>query len=231
MKFKLPVRTRKAIESGRFVNKIKVPRDYIASDAPDRPGDVVSTLDFENNDDYKNITAFAIDPAYFLNIVKIKNTDGTCRVSNTCPCSQEDEDETNGLYVCTSCGVIKGPVYVAAHAWHGTHTIIHKQTYDFLKYLDKHMQKMSGKVPHDAIRKIRAVFPRIFNTFFKIAPLRKNFMSYGFVMRKLMDIMKLPYDDRLIPTIKTGSRVRLCESYWTLILTRINLTGLVPWIE
>lgn len=115
---------------------------------------------------------------------------------------------------------------VAAHAWHGTHTIIRQQTYDYLKYLDRHVQKLNGKIPHACMRKIRAVFPSLYRTFFKVAPKRKNFMSYGFVLRKLLGMMRVTYDQALVPTIKTKSKIKACECYWAEILARVDLSGL-----
>lgn len=130
------------------------------------------------------------------------------------------------MYVCTRCGLVKDAVQVMAHAWHGTHTIVRKQTYDYLKYLDKHIQKLNGHVPHWSVRKIRSVFPSLHRAFFKVAPNRSNFMAYGFVIRKLLDLMYVTYDPRLIPMVKTKSKVKACNQYWDQMTKLVDLSKL-----
>jgi len=161
-------------------------------------------------------------------LAKVKRIRPVVRETSPGGCSCEGDTDTvkDGQYVCTVCGTVKDPVMVAPPVWSGTHTIIRRQAYDYLKYLDRHMTKLNGNVPHRAVEKIRAVFPVLYKGFFKVAPNRKNFMSYGFVLRKLLDAMCVTYSPGLIPTIKTKSRVRACESYWSQILAIVNLSGL-----
>lgn len=88
------------------------------------------------------------------------------------------------------------------------------------------MKILSGKIPYVYMRKIRAVFPTLYKTFFEIAPKRHNFMSYGFVLRKLLDVMGVDYSTYDIPTVKTPSKVRQCEAFWKQLVSRVDLKGL-----
>ena len=220
MKFKLPVRTRRALERG------SLPR-------PRGPAGCIGGLDHTpllgwgaDPDGPVWPTPAPLDCAAVLAQIR-RDTDGPrTDADGACACGTGTEVVKDGQYVCTKCGIVKDPVCVAAHAWHGTHTIIRQQTYDYLKYLDKHTLKLCGKIPYHCVRKIRAVFPVLYRAFFKVAPKRKNFMSYGFVLRKLLDLMRVPYDHALVPTIKTKSKVKACEGYWDEMLGLVDMSGL-----
>lgn len=146
--------------------------------------------------------------------------------TDTCTCADQDQVEKDGCYVCTSCGTITGNVYEVAQAWHGTHTIKTKQCYDFLKYTERKLDCIRGKIPHIYAVKIRAVFPPIYKAFFKIAPERHNFMSYGFVIQKLLDLMQIECPKIKIKPLKTPSKKACHERWWSLILERVDLKGL-----
>ena len=213
MIYKLPIRTQRHLSRRR--------------DVP-----IYSNFKLCTSEDFEETVAAydpSVDPFAIFKTLRVSKPDPPIPVreySPECPCTSDMEVEKDGLYVCTQCGLVKDPVYVAPCEWHGTHTITHKQYYDPLKYLDKHMRRLAGRVPHDCTRQIRALFPKIFKTFFEVAPLRKNFMSYGFVLRKLLDMMRLPYDDNTVPTIKTPCKVKLCEGYWTMIIHVVNFDSI-----
>ncbi len=213
MIYKLPVRTQRHISKRRN----------------DPLYDNFKLCTFEDFEETISAYDPSVDPFAIFKTLRVFKPDTPMpkhEVSPECPCTSDLEVINDGMYVCTRCGLIKDPVYVAPCEWHGTHTIIQKQYYDPLKYLDKHMRKLVGHVPHNCTRQIRALFPKIFKTFFEVAPARKNFMSYGFVLRKLLDMMHLPYDDKTVPTIKTPCKVKLCEGYWTLIIHAVNFDSI-----
>lgn len=134
--------------------------------------------------------------------------------------------ERDGSTVCTLCGYSRGNVYQEPPVWHGTHTIVRKSVYDFRKHAERHLQRLNGTVDGRDIEKVRAVFPVLHEAFFKVAPHRKNFMSYGFVIRKLLRLLDVDTSKLDISSLKTPSKIRDCETYWKGIVARVDLRGI-----
>ena len=212
MIYKLPVRTQRRLQHlknaaiyVRDLPNVNVPETYVETPP--------STED-------------CYDPYLVYKTLRAKSLFDVHIPNGECTCGKIHEVEDQGIYVCTICGITKDPVYVAQNAWNGTHTIFTKQYYDPCKYLDKHLQKCTTTVPHRYLRRIRAIFPQIFRIFFVLVPKRKNFMSYGFVIRKLLDFMGQEYSDITVPTIKTACKIKQCEDYWKLMLGTIDFSHL-----
>lgn len=240
MKYKLPVRTQRAIlkiKSGRaaclqrpntavlyasqrdlFLKSISEHKDSVPVPVPndwtnDRPGKLPVHQNTGN--------------VFSESLVDMSSEDYEGISHVTCSCgTSADLIESEGQYVCTSCGLVSGNIYDMVATWHGTHVITKKQVYDYNKHMERHLKPLFGKIEHVYIRKVQAVFPVAYKAFFKIAPNRKNFMSYGFVIRKLLQMMCCDVRKLNIPTVKTPSKVRDCERYWSGMLEIMDLTGL-----
>lgn len=132
----------------------------------------------------------------------------------------------DGMYVCTCCGIVRGNIYAEPPFWYGTHTIHKKATYDFRKHVDTHLAKLAGQVHEEILVKIRAVFPSIYEAFFKVAKNRKNFMSYGFVISKLLGVMNVPTKGLNLTVVKTPSKIKECEAHWRALLCLVDIGGL-----
>lgn len=215
MKYKLPSSTRRKLDAVRSESRVII-RDIPMYTAPEASFETPPSIE-DYHDPYKIFLYLRNKKPYHVPSTTVE-----------CTCSKEYEYDKDGVFVCTLCGLCKDPVYDAPNSWDGTHTVLHKQFYDPCKYLDKHLQKCVSHVPHTTLRKIRAIFPKIFRTFFILVPHRKNFMSYGFVIRKLLDIMKVTYTDATVPTIKTACKIRQCQQWWDTIEASVDLYNLVP---
>eukprot|EP00951_Prasinocladus_malaysianus_P017725 scaffold140188_cov33-Prasinocladus_malaysianus.AAC.5 len=107
---------------------------------------------------------------------------GFSKAKHGCGCGRDFEIESDGFFVCTSCGVLAGPVYKAVPEWHKTSTVVRKTCYNPLSHVNTHLAPLLKDVSSYHAEKIKAVFPQLYKAFFVIAPTRKNFMSYGFVI-------------------------------------------------
>ena len=221
MKYKLPVRTQ------RLLNIYDPNKPAVAAERNaglDFTRDLTTAQQIlEGNKKVYNVYRCALDiNPLVTGVYSVKKPS-----PEPCSCDKDQEIERDGCYVCCVCGEVKGPVYITAQAWHGTSTIVRAQKYDFMKYADNtYLRKLLSKIPYIYTIKIKAVLPKLYETFFKVAPGRKNFMSYGFVLRKLLEMMGVDHTCYGVPTVKTPSKVRACEAYWKAMLARVDLKGL-----
>ena len=96
--------------------------------------------------------------------------------------------------------------------------------YDFKTHLDRHMKPLvKADVPGHVLQRVRGVFPHVYRTFFRLYPKRKNFLSYGFVLRKLLARDDCERYCHLLPTVKTPSKVAEAEAAWERIKGHIVL--------
>ena len=131
--------------------------------------------------------------------------------------------EIDGFETCPACGKVGRPVYAPVPSWHGTCTRSPSKPYNSSTHMNANLSKIKDKISHYHLEKVLAVFPLIFKTFFKIAPKRKNFMSYGFVINKLLLEMGVDTSDMGISMVKTKQKIKENEAYWGLIRSRVYL--------
>lgn len=115
------------------------------------------------------------------------------------------------------------PIYEAMPAWHGLNTRGTRQRYDPKTHMNAQINPILKYIDAEYAEKIRAVFPLLFRTFFKVVPERKNFMSYGFVIMKLLHMMGLSTSGIPIKMVKTKSKLKQAELYWTRMLSQVTL--------
>lgn len=218
-KYKLPVRTQRMLDAG----KRPVPRQL--SDFP-------FMCRQTNGTEARQATSPELclglaqhsdeDSRIFADSAKTVCVDG----ESWCCAVPDFQTVKDGMHVCVLCGLTRGNVYVEPPVWHGTHTITIKAKYDFTKHVDRHLSRISAAVRCDDLDRVRAVFPKIYDAFFQVAKHRKNFMSYGFVISKILIMMGIDTKGLDISTVKTPCKIRDCERFWKMVVERVDLSGI-----
>lgn len=145
-------------------------------------------------------------------------------VDGSCACDRKHECDVAGVITCRQCAAQKCTVYVeppynTAKARYTPKT----HRYNFKNHLEKHMAPILLHVDHGQLCKMRNLFQRAYRVFFRLYPKRKNFMSYGFTLRKILIRFGLGSLQYSLPTVKTPSKVRECEEAWRRIIERLGV--------
>lgn len=203
-KYRLPVRTQRALDERRTMGK--PPKELTPLKTPP-----ITRMPhrYSKRDIYGTTT-----PAYLAaRNFKIE----------LCDCGSENTSYEDGYEVCMSCALVGGSVKAAPPVWHGTHSIIKKHFYDPSNYMKVRLKRLSKGVPGHAMRKLEAVFPTIYRAFFKCVPHRKNFMDYGFVIKRLLELQGLDPERFNIKSVVTPSKIRDCQMYWKLVMCKVDI--------
>ena len=117
------------------------------------------------------------------------------------------------------CGLVKGSELVAERVFTAeeAHTYV-VQRYDYMTHLDARTKCIKNKVPYDVYLRVLRTFPYVYQSFFKVAKGRKNFMSYPYVIRKLLEVARIDASTLGLKMIKTPCKVREAERFWKGIL-------------
>lgn len=148
---------------------------------------------------------------------------GSTPLGRECECDRAFEFQIDGCYLCSNCGQVQGSYYEDMPSWHGLSTRGPSTCYDCRTHLANHLAPVTKYIDAWAIEKIKATFPLIYRTFFKIAPTRKNFCSYGFVIKKMLEMMGVPCEHIPLKIVKTKQKLRENENYWTAINESIKI--------
>lgn len=127
--------------------------------------------------------------------------------------------------VCDSCGLCYPEPYVENYAKEqDLRYTPNKNRYDFKTHLHRHLQPLvKAGAPGHVINRIRGLFPAVYRTYFRIHPKRKNFTSYGFILRNLCVREGLTQYSHVFPTLKTPSKLKEAEETWSKIRERLAL--------
>lgn len=143
-----------------------------------------------------------------------------------CPECKDGGDviECGGELICTQCALVLGSHFSTElpPKWYGTHTIIYKAQFKPENHMEKAMRPLLGKVKHEHYSAMKAVFGRIYKSFFKMVKGRRYFMSYAWCVRQLL--LGYGYDpDKLgYFKLKTPSRQKQHTEFWKLIVSDIG---------
>lgn len=139
---------------------------------------------------------------------------GFKRVESVCEHQSEHRLVSKGTVICTLCATVLCTTYEEAPYRSATARYtpnIHR--YDYKTHLHRHLSSVKG-VPNDSMCRVRATFARMYRVFFKLFPKRKNFMSYGFVLRKIMEAQGLSQYTSTLSVVKTPCKIKECEHAW-----------------
>lgn len=200
MKYRLPVRTQRALANGPLKPRI-----------------------------YANSVPIEAAPTSLPHPYSNRCVYGTARLAATwtgsldkCRCAAQI-DEEDGFELCRVCGWVGGSTHVAPPVWHGTHTIIMRHTYDPSNYMKLRLKKVGSKVPRHCMDVIMRVYPSIYDAFKRHCKGRKNMICYGFVITKLIEKMGYDPSGCDIKMVKTSSKVKENARLWDIIMRNCPL--------
>ena len=126
---------------------------------------------------------------------------------------------SDGFEVCTGCGLCVRPVFEedCCVIPDRQHTQI-MQRYDYMTHLEARLSTVKKEIAFAVYNRIIKVFPYVYQSFFIIARGRKNFMSYPYVIGKLIEAAGVDISQLKLKAIKTPCKVREAEYYWAKIL-------------
>ena len=139
-------------------------------------------------------------------------------------CDCQDIINDDGMSVCLSCGIVQG--YNIASEYVDFYENIHRFKRKSVYHREYHInntimdieQKYNIKISYHNKRKIERVFVEIGKIIDQVNNNRKRMISINFILRKLLKMMNLPFDN--IPISKSKRTVASYEKYWndTLLL-------------
>ena len=126
---------------------------------------------------------------------------------------------SDGFEVCTGCGLCTRPVFEtdAMIIPDKTHTHV-MQRYDYMTHLEARIRPIKKQIPFAVYNRIIKVFPYVYQSFFRIAKGRKNFMSYPYVLGKLIKEAGIDDTKLQLKKIKTPCKIADAEFYWSRIM-------------
>jgi hypothetical protein len=101
-------------------------------------------------------------------------------------------------------------------------------TYNFKNHVQRYLRPIRPYISREMNAIIETLFPDILNAFFAIAPRRKNFISYAYVIGLILreygyDTAGIP-----IPVLKTPSKIREACEFWAQIKLKIGFRVVSP---
>jgi hypothetical protein len=142
-------------------------------------------------------------------------------------CGWYERVYSGGLLTCTSCGVQDPSTreFVHPDSWESGAEPKPASTYNFKNHVQKYLKPIRSRVPPVFIANIEAIFPDILNAFFSIAPHRKNFISYAYIIGQILREYGFDTEDLPIPTLKTPSKIREAAEFWYEIKKKIGFNS------
>ena len=133
-------------------------------------------------------------------------------------CCDNQDIITDGMRVCRSCGVVQGYNYVKEYVdfYKNRHRFIRKSVYHreyhvnnvLLDFEEKYNIKISNCQKH----KIDAIYVEIGNVLNEVNGTRKRMISVNFIMRKIFNMMGIPY--KKIQISKSKKTLAFYNQYW-----------------
>lgn len=146
-----------------------------------------------------------------------------------CRCKENIQTEysNKGIFetVCSTCGLCFPETYIESYARESdARCIPNKNRYDFKTHLHRHLQPLvKAGAPGHVVKRLQGLFPAIYRAYFRIHPKRKNFTSYGFILRNLLVREGMTQYCHVFPTLKTPSKLEEAQETWAKIRERLGL--------
>jgi hypothetical protein len=139
-------------------------------------------------------------------------------------CGWHERVYSGGLLTCTSCGLQDPSTtqFVQPESWESGAEPKAASTYNFKNHVQKYLKPIRLYVSSILIDTIEDIFPDILNAFFALAPHRKNFISYAYVIGLILRDYGVNTDGLPIPVLKTPSKVREACDFWFEIKRKIG---------
>ena len=147
------------------------------------------------------------------------------KVAESC-CSEQDMEHNDGIKVCLNCGSVHGydNVYEYIDFYENIYRIHRKSVYHRKYHIENALNSICYdqrvELTHDQRDRIYKVFVEIGNILHKVNGARKRMISVNFIMRRIFEMMKIPYNQ--IPISKSRKTLAYYEKYWTKIMSLIG---------
>ena len=130
------------------------------------------------------------------------------------------------MNVCKNCGVVQGydvsSEYIDFHQ--SKHKLKHKSVYHREYHINNSLlriqEKYNIKISYHQKYKIDRVFTEIGNIINEVNGERKRMISINFILRKVLCMMNLPFDN--IPISKSKRTLAFYDYYWVSIMSLIG---------
>ena len=138
-------------------------------------------------------------------------------------CDNRDIINDNGIQVCQSCGVVQGYDYVKEYVdfYENKHRFMRKSVYHREYHINNCIMNVKKKynieISYNQTCKIDAIFVDIGNILPQVNGIRKRMISINYIMRKIFDMMGIPYKN--IPISKSKKTLAFYDRYWTKIVS------------
>ena len=116
-------------------------------------------------------------------------------------CNNPNIINNNGMLVCQSCGVVQGYNFVEEYIdfYKNRHKMKRKSVYHRKYHINNAIldieQKYNIEISYHQKYKIDRVFTEIGNIINEVNGNRKRMISINFILRKVLSMMDLPFDD------------------------------------
>ena len=149
-------------------------------------------------------------------------------------CSVHDVENYNGMNVCLNCGLVHGYAYVNDYIdfYENMHRIHRKSIYQRKYHIENVCFRNRVELTHDQRDRIHKVFVEIGTILHLVNRTRKRVISINFIMRRIFEMMDIPY--KQIPISTTKKTLALYDQYWASIMSLIgdkikSIVGRTPY--
>ena len=141
-------------------------------------------------------------------------------------CCDNQDFINDGMLVCQSCGVVQGHNYVKEYVdfYDNRHKLRRKSVYHREYHINNALlnieEKYGIEISNYQKRKIDKVFTEIGKIINQVNGTRKRMISINFILRKVLSMMNLLFDN--ISISKSKKTLAFYDQYWVKIMTLIG---------
>ena len=133
-------------------------------------------------------------------------------------CFDQNMGNKNGMNVCVNCGIVHSYEFQTEYLdyYENMHRIHQKSVYHRKYHIENVLNDLCYmnmvELTHDQRDRIYKVFVEIGNILHKVNGTRKRMISVNFIMRRIFEMTKIPYNQ--IPISKSRKTLAFYDKYW-----------------
>ena len=141
-------------------------------------------------------------------------------------CSEPNIEHNAAMNICLKCGSVHSYDYVNEYInfYENMHKIYKKSVYHRKYHIENVLNRIcymnNMELTHNERNHIYEVFDKIGTIIHLVNGNRKRMISVNFIMRKILEMMRLPYDK--IQITKSKKTLAFYEIYWAGIMSHIS---------
>ena len=147
------------------------------------------------------------------------------KVAESC-CSEQYIEHNNDIYVCVNCGIVHSYEFQTEYLdyYENMHRIHRKSVYHRKYHIENVLNDLCYdrrvELTHFRRDQIYKVFAEIGTILPLVNKTRKRMISVNFIMRRIFDMMGLPFNH--IPISKSRKTLAFYDKYWAKIISLIG---------